>query len=149
MDKNKDDLQPISENDLLIYARYAKVAYNLQNSNYTQLTYKTVTLTWMIATYVGIIYAASSFEVSLPFNSLLVVVSICLGSLLVIGGIWYLDLIVEEKKIAKTVRNGLALEEKHAVLPKAYHNVATMNYLLGYVSKKSIFYLSWASILLL
>lgn len=145
----KGELQPLSENDMLVYGRYAKVAYNLQNSNRTQLTYKGATLTWVIATYIGIGYSPSSFEVSLPFNSLLVVVSICVASLLVLGGIWYLDLIVEEKKIAKTVHNGLALEEKHPVLPKVYHNVVKMNYLLGYVSKKSIFYLAWASILLL
>lgn len=146
---NKDELQPLSEDDMLIYGRYAKVAYSLQNSNRTQLTYKGATLTWIIATYIGIGYSPSSFEVNLPFNSLLVVVSICGASLLVLGGIWYLDLIVEEKKIAKSVHNGLALEEKHSLLPKAYHNIVKMNYLLGYVSKKSIFYLAWATILLL
>jgi uncharacterized membrane protein len=146
---SKEDLEPINEDNLLIYAQYAKVAYNLQNSNRTQLTYKTVTLTLIIATYVGIIYSPSSFEVSLPLNSMLVVISICIGSLLVIGGIWYLDLIVEEKKIAKAVRNGLALEEKFSFLPKTYHNVVKMNYLLGYVSKKSVFYMAWALILIL
>jgi len=145
----EDQHQPISEDDMLIYGRYAKVAYNLQSSNRTQLTYKTATLTWIIATYIGIGYSPSSFEVSLPFNSLLVVSSICVASLLVLSGIWYLDLIVEEKKIAKAVHNGLALEEKYSFLPRAYHNIVKMNYLLGYVSKKSLFYLAWASILLL
>lgn len=145
----KDDKTALSEDDLLVYARYAKVAYNLQNSNRTQLTYKAATMTWIIATYIGIIYSSSSFEASLPFNSLLVVVSICIASILVLGGIWYLDLIVEEIKIAKTVHNGLALEEEYSFLPRLYHNVVKMNYLLGYVSKKSVFYLAWASILIL
>jgi|GEM_PF-5257420 len=145
----KDELQPLSENDMLVYGRYAKVAYSLQNSNRTQLTYKEATLTWIIATYIGIGYSPSSFEVNLPFNSLLVIVSICVASLLVLVGIWYLDLIVEEKKIAKAIHNGLALEEQYLLLPRVYHNVVKMNYLLGYVSKKSIFYLAWASILLL
>ncbi len=144
-----EELQPLTEDDLIVYGRYAKVMYHLQNSNRTQLTYKGATLTWMIATYIGIGYSPSSFEVSLPFNSLLVVVSICIASLLVLGGIWYLDLIVEEKKIAKTVHNGLSLEDKYSFLPKACHNVVKMSYLLGYVSKKSIFYIAWASILLL
>lgn len=145
----KNELHPLSENDVLVYARYAKVAYNLQNSNDTQLTYKGAALTWIIATYIGIGYSTSSFEVALPFNSLLVVMSICVASLLGLGGIWYLDLIVEEKKIAKTVHNGLALEVNHLLLPRVYHNVVKMNYLLGYISKKSMFYLAWATILIL
>jgi hypothetical protein len=145
----KNKTQAVSEEDVLVYARYAKVAYNLQNSNRTQLTYKNAALTWIIATYIGIGYAASSYEVSLPFNSMLVIITICIASLLVLSGIWYLDLVVEEKKIAKSVHNGLAIEDKYSLLPQAYHNVTKMNYLLGYVSKKSIFYLAWATILLL
>lgn len=145
---SNDKLESITEDDMLVYGRYAKVAYNLQNSNRTQLTYKGATMTWIVATYVGIGYSPSSFEVSLPFNSLIVVSLICLASLLVLTGIWYLDLIVEEKKIAIAVHNGLALEEKYNFLPRAYHNVVRMNYLLGYVSKKSMFYLAWHSILL-
>lgn len=139
----------LPEESVLVYARYTKVAYSLQNSNHTQLTYKSATLTWMVATYIGIGYSPSSFEVSLPFNSLLVVVSICVASFLVLVSIWYLDLIVEEKKIAKAVHNGLTLEERYPFLPKSYHNVVKMNYLLGYVSRKSVFYLAWASILIL
>ncbi len=146
---DKETVQPLSEEDILVYGRYAKVAYNLQHSNRTQLTYKSATLTWIIATYVGIGYSPSSFEVDLPYNALLVVSSICLASLLVLSGIWYLDLIVEEKKIAKAVHNGIILEKEYEFLPKAYHNVLKLNILLGYVSKKSFFYLSWSTILLL
>lgn len=145
----KDEMKPLTEDDLLVYARYAKVAYNLQKSNNTQLTYKGAAITLMLATFIGIGYSSSTYEVNLPYNSLLVVVSICFASLLILGSIWYLDLIVEEKKIAKTVHNGLALEERYQMLPNAYHNVVKMNYLLGYVSKKSMFYLAWASILIL
>jgi hypothetical protein len=142
-------INEISEEDVLVYTRYTKVAYNLQIANRTQLTYKAVTLTWIIATYIGIGYSPSSFEVDLPFNSLLVDTAICLASLLVLLAIWYLDLVVEEKRIAKTVHHGLVLEEKYSYLPRTYHNVAYMNYLFGYVSSKSIFYLSYASILIL
>ena len=148
--KKKEEKRDISESEVLIYGAYAQVAYSLQHSNHTQLTYKGVTLTWMIATYIGIGYSPSSLEVNLPLNPLLIVATICLVSLLVVSAIWYLDLVVEEKKIASAVLNGLALEKKYSrLLPKAYHNVVEMNYLLGYVSMKSIYYIAFASILLL
>ena len=121
----------VSEEDILVYGAYAKVSYSLQHSNNTQLTYKGATLTWIIATYIGIGYSPSSMEVNLPLNPMFIVAIICLASLLVVCGIWYLDLIVEEKKIASAVHNGLMLEKKHAILPKVFHNVVKMNYLLG------------------
>jgi high-affinity Fe2+/Pb2+ permease len=123
MEMVKEELQSISEEDLLVYGRYAKVAYHLKISNRTQQTYKEATMTLIIATYIGIGYSPSSFEVNLPLNALLVISLICVASLLVLGGIWYLDLIVEEKKIAKAVHNGLALEKKYSFLPRAFHNV--------------------------
>lgn len=146
----KEDTKVLSEEDVLTYGAYVRVAYSLQRSNRAQLTYKGIALTWIIATYVGIGYSPSSFEVNLPFNPLLLVSVICLASLLVLGAIWYRDLIVEEKKIAAAVHKGIMLEKKHPILlPQAYHNVVKMNYLLGYVSKKSVFYVAFASILLI
>ncbi len=148
MKKNEEN--SMSDDDILIFGAYTRIAYSLQHSNCTQLTYKKATLTWIIATYVGIGYSPSSFEVNLPLNPLLAIATICLASLLVLIGIWYLDLIVEEKKIASAVHNGIQLEKKYPkLLPNTYQNVVNMNYLLGYVFMKSVFYLAFASILLI
>ncbi len=148
--EKKNKIQELSESDLLIYGAYAKVAYSLQCSNLAQLTYKGASITWIIATYIGIGYSPSSDEIDLPFNPLFAVSGICLASLLVLCSLWYRDLIVEEKKIAVAVHQGLALEKTHpTLLPQVYHSVVKMNYLLGYVSKKSLFYISFATILLI
>lgn len=140
----------LSENDLLVYGAYAKVAYSLQRSNSAQLTYKNLAITWVIATYIGVGYSPSSNEITLPFSPLLAIPGICFASLLVLASIWYRDLIVEEKKIAVAVHQGIVLEKNYPdLLPQVYHSVLKMNYLLGYVSKKSIFYICFASILLI
>lgn len=74
---------------------------------------------------------------------------LCFASLLVTGLIWYLDLIVQEKKIATAVYMGLSLEKKHSELPRAYHNVVYMHPFLGYIFMKCIFYWGCTLILLL
>lgn len=139
----------ITEDDLLAYGKYLQVALFLQHSNRIQLKYKLTTFTWFLATFVGVGYALSTVEVNLPFQPLLIVPVLCVASLCVIGIIWYLDIIVQEKNIATAVHQGLSLEETYSWLPKTYHDIVQMHYLLGYVSMKSVFYLGCATILFL
>ncbi len=134
----------IIEDDLLAYGKYLQVAIFLQHSNRIQLKYKLTTFTWFLATFIGVGYSLSNMEVNLPFHPFLLAPVLCVASLCVIGIIWYLSIIVQEKNIATAVHQGLYLEEKHAWLPKTYHNIVQMQYLLGYVSMKSVFYLGCA-----
>lgn len=137
----------ITEDDLLIYGSYQEVAASLQYSNNCQLNYRMLTFTWLLATFIGIGYTLSSVEVNLPFHPLIIVVILSIASLLVIGIIWYLDLIVQEKNIASAVNAGLRLEERTAWLPKAYTNVVELSELFSYVKQKSYFYLGAACLL--
>lgn len=146
--KHKAHSGKITEETLLAYGAYNQVATSLQHSNRIQLSYKGITSTWLLASFIGMGYSLSTLEVNLPFQPLLVVTVLCLASLLVIGMIWYLDLIVQEKSIASAVHAGLKLEEEFSFLPNAYHNVVRLHYLFGYVALKSIFYLICATILL-
>ncbi|NGX36942.1 MAG: hypothetical protein K1000chlam2_00088 [Chlamydiae bacterium] len=140
----------ISEDELLAYGAYVRVAYSLQHSNIIQFAYKSITLTWFIATYIAVGYTLSSLEINLPLNPLFIVSIICLASLLVIGVIWYLDLIVEEKKIASVIHKGINLEESNPeILPQACHSVVRMQFLSNYILMKSTFYLGICSILIL
>jgi len=139
----------VSESDLLSYAKYLQVGVLLQYSNQIQLRYKQLTFTWFLATFIGVGYSLSTLEVNLPFHPFLIAPVLCIASLCVIGIIWYLDIIVQEKTIATAVHQGLSLEEKNSWLPQAYHNVVQMQYLYGYVSMKSVFYLGCATILIL
>jgi hypothetical protein len=141
--------EKLTENDLLVYGAYNQVAVSLQHSNRIQLTYKTITSTWILATFIGIGYSISSVEVNLPLHPLLIVCILALASFFVIMLIWYLDLIVQEKNIASAVHIGLQLEDRYTWLPQAYHNVVELSHLFGYVAMKSIFYLGCASLLLL
>lgn len=148
MKKSKNKNQ-ISETDLLTYGKYLLVGTFLQHSNRIQLRYKMTTFTWFIATFIGVGYSLSDMEINLPFHPLLISAVLCLASLFVIGIIWYLDIIVQEKNIASAVHQGLSLEEKNSWLPKIYQNIVRMHYLLGYVSMKSVFYMGCAAILCL
>jgi hypothetical protein len=139
----------LSEDDLLTYGKYLQIGILLQHSNRIQLRYKLLTLTWFLATFIGVGYSLSTVEVNLPFQPLLIASVLCIASLCVIGIIWYLDVILQEKNIASAVSQGLNLEEKHFWLPKAYHCVVQMHYLFRYIAMKSVFYLGCASILLL
>jgi len=139
----------ITEDDSLAYGKYLQVAIFLQHSNRIQLNYKFAKFTWFLATFIGVGYSLSTIEVNLPIHPFLIAHVLCVASLCVIGIIWYLDIIVHEKNIATAVHQGLSLEEKYPWLPKTYHNIVHMHYLLGYVSMKSVFYLGCASILFL
>lgn len=144
-----NDNSELSEEETLIYGAYVRVAVSLQHSNKIQLTYKNLTYTWLLATFIGIGYMLSSREVDLPVNPLIIVVILSLASLAVIFLVWYLDLNVQEKKIASAVHAGIKLEEINPWLPQVYHNVLKMHYLFGYVSMKSVFYLGCVLILIL
>jgi hypothetical protein len=146
--QNRRDADRITEDVLLTYGAYVRVAASLQHSNRIQMTYKGLTITWLLATFIGIGYTLSSIEVSLPFNHFLIVTALCVASAFVIGLIWYLDLFVQEKKIASAVHSGLSLENLHPWLPRAYHNVVHMHYLFSYVAMKSVFYVGSLSILI-
>ncbi len=139
----------ISEDHVLTYGKYLQVASYLQHSNYIQLRYKMITFTWLLATFIGTGYTLSSVEVNLPFQPFLIVSVLCMASLCVIGIIWYLDIIVQEKNIATAVHQGLYLEVKNPWLPRTYNSIVNMNYLSGYVSSKSVFYLGCTMILVL
>ena len=145
----QNKLQEIREDDVLTYGKYLQVGLLLQHSNRIQLRYKMLTSTWFLATFIGVGYTLSNVEVNLPFHPFIIVSTLCLASLFVIGIIWYLDLILQEKNIASAVFLGLDLETKHPWLPQVYHNVTQIQKLLTYVSMKSMFYLGCASILIL
>jgi len=81
---NKEDVGPITEDDLLVYGAYGRVAYSLRHSNNVQLMYKLITFTLFIATLIGVGYLVSSREVDLPIPPLLIVPAVCLFSLLII-----------------------------------------------------------------
>lgn len=144
--KNKNG---VSEDDMLTFGKYLQVATLLQHSNRIQLKYKLTAFTWFLATFIGIGYALSTLEVNLPCHPFLIVAVLCIASLCVIGIIWYLDIVVQEKNIASAVHHGLALENQHSFLPKTYHSVVQMSYLSGYVSTKSVFYIGLTVILIL
>lgn len=146
MTKNRNAL---SEDDLLAYGKYLQVGILLQHSNRIQLRYKLLTLTWFLATFIGVGYSLSTIEINLPFQPFLIASVLCIASLCVIGMIWYLDVIIQEKNIATAIFQGLSLESKHSWLPKSYHRVVQMHYLFRYISMKSVFYLGCATILLL
>lgn len=147
--KEKNEDNSFTEEELLIFGAYAEVAFSLQKSNRSQVIYKGLAITWIIATYIGVGYCPSSYEVNLPLDPFLLVASIGVVSFLVLGAICYRDLVIEEKKIASAVHEGIVLEERYLhLLPQVYHNVVEMNDLLGYVFRKFIFYISFASILI-
>lgn len=135
------------EDKLLVYGAYLQVATSLQHSNRIQLTYKMITSTWVIATFIGAGYSLSSAEVNLPLDPLLLVPIFCVASTFVILLIWYLDLIVQEKNIASAVSLGLQLEKENPWLPQPYHNIAKLHFWLGYILMKSSFYLGVITIL--
>jgi hypothetical protein len=147
--ERKDDAEPITEEDLLVYGAYGRIAYSLRHSNNVQLMYKLITFTLFLATLIGVGYLVSSREIDLPFPPLLIVPIVCIFSLLIIFIIWKLDLIVEEKKIASAVHRGIKTEKKHSGLPGPYHNVVALQPLPGYITLKTFFYLGWSFILVI
>lgn len=131
----------LTEDHLLNYAAFIQVIDSLQHYNRIQVTYRIFASTWLLATFFGIGYSLSSYEVNLPFNPLLIVALICLASAIGIFLIWYMDLIITERFIATIVYQGIDLENQNPWLPQILNNVVQLTSLLGYVSLKSVFYI--------
>jgi hypothetical protein len=139
--------QELSEEKFLVYGTYSQIADILKHRDSIQATYRTFASTWLLATFVGIGYALSSKETSIPFHPLLAVAFISLASATGIFIIWLMDLVSCEQSIASMVYNGMELERQHAWLPHYYHNVNEMGSLRKFIRLKALFYNGCLSIL--
>lgn len=138
----------VPENRLLAYGAYTQIAESLQHYNRVQAIYRSFVSTWLIATFIGIGYSLSSFEINLPFHPLLTIAFICTASTMGISLVWYMDLIVCEQQIAASVFEGIELEKMHPWLPRFYNNIKDMRGLISYVNLKNIFYIGCFTILI-
>jgi len=141
--------QKIHEKDLLAYSSFMQIIDNLQHYNRIQVAYRLLASTWLLASFFGIGYSLSSYEVNLPFNPLITVALICVGSCMGIFLIWYMDLIVCERFIATIVYQGIDLEKQNAWLPQILHSVNQIRSWLGYVNSKLVFYIGCFAIILI
>jgi hypothetical protein len=138
----------ISETQLLTYITYSQISESLQHYNNIQVTYRTFASSWLLASFIGMIYSLSSREVNLPFHPLITVAFICLASITGIVLIWYMDLIITERSIAAFVYDGVELEKKYLWLPRFYTNNSSFSGLVSYIHLKGIFYIGCVSTLL-
>jgi len=134
--------------DLLIaYESYAQIIDRLQHFNQIQTTYRTYAFSWMIATFIGVGYSLSSQEINLPFNPLIVVMLLCLASASGIFLIWYMDLMMCERKIATALFEGQVCEQKYPWLPKITESSNIFHSLWGYVNLKCVLYIGFFAII--
>ncbi|MCH9608638.1 MAG: hypothetical protein S4CHLAM45_12190 [Chlamydiales bacterium] len=144
---NGKNLDPNAFSHTQAYNAYIQVASDLRHNNHLQAFYRILASVWVFASLLAMGFLLSSHQL-LPFiNPFTTIFMVGFISFIVIGLIWYMDMIVVERSIAIDVTKGLELEKLYSWLPKFYHTVNKMYDLLGYVKLKTLFYTGYFSIL--
>lgn len=125
------------------YHDYIAITATIRKKNSFQTFYKALALA---SVFFILIWIGNSFLPSDGFLFSDSILIISCTSICILGFIWYLDLVIVEKTIAKMVVKGLQLEKKYAWIPQFQHTVYKMSQ-QGYVNLKSTFYIGCFSII--
>jgi len=116
-----DDENSIAQaiySDLILYENHYNV---LQNK------YKGLASTWIVATFIGIGYVLSGYEVGISINIFLTIMFLTMLSGAGIYLIWFLDAGVYYKFIESIFFEVIKLEDKYPFLGKSHHNIVKLH----------------------
>ncbi|MBX9703349.1 MAG: hypothetical protein K2X39_04270 [Silvanigrellaceae bacterium] len=137
------------ESQLFAFESYAQIIDRLQHFNKMQTAYRIYAFMWVVVTFIGIIYTLSPNEESWFFDRSLVVIFICLASCSGVFLLWYMDLMICERKIATALFQGYDYESKYEWIPKISLSSNIFHSLWGYVYLKTFFYAGIFAILVI
>jgi hypothetical protein len=111
----------------LMYGIYTKLIAYENHYNNIQNKYKSLASTWMVATFIGIGYLLSGIEVSIPFNTYIAIMFLCLLSAEGILLLWFLDAGVYFRLIEAIFVETYFLEKKYPFLGEYHHNILKLH----------------------
>lgn len=136
MDFNKSDDSPPQKKpattlngDKIIYELINDLFSYENHYNVLQNKYKGLATTWVVATFMGIGYLLSGYEVGISFNLYLSVMFICLISSIGIFLLWHLDAGLYHKFLESIFFEVLKMEKEYPLIGKSHHNIMKLHYL--------------------
>lgn len=137
------------DEESLAFALYNDLVQYENHYNILQNKYKGLATTWLIATFIGIGYILSGYEVGLSVNIFLALMLLCLLSSLGIFLLWFVDIGVYYKFIESIFLEALKLEKKYPVLGSSHQNILKLHEIAhDPVMFQGIFYSSFMIFLL-
>ena len=107
----------------LAYGLYRKLIDYEYHYNNVQTKYKSLALSWFLATCLGIGYLLSGFETKLPFDFLLAIFMLCLFSAEGIYLLGFLDIAVYQVILTSVFVESLKIESHYPSVGYARHNI--------------------------
>lgn len=114
----------IADDDSIAYGLYSQLIAYEDHYNVIQNKFKGLTITWTLATFIGIGYLISGFEKALYIDVLLVVFLLSILSAQGVFLIWFLDSEIYDNLIYSIWKEIYKLEEDHSFLGKSHHLVS-------------------------
>ncbi len=105
----------------LSYGIYSQLVAYEDHYNAIQNKLKGLTITWTLATFVGIGYLISGYEKALYIDVLLVIFFLCALSAQGVFFLWFLDAGLYESLIFSIWKEVYKLEEKQPIVGKSHH----------------------------
>lgn len=124
-----------------LFKYYSLMIDRLRHFNKMQIKCRLYAIIGILITFIGIGYAVTPIESPVPAHNLLVVMFICIASCSGIFLIWYMDLIIFERRIATTLFQMLEYENKSEWLPKIIKSLVIFHKPWNYVHLKTFFYI--------
>lgn len=133
----------------IAFAIYSELIAYENHYNLLQNKYKGLASTWIVATFVGIGYVLSGYEVGFSLDIFLTIMFLTMLSGLGIYLIWFLDAGVYYKFIESIFIEVIKLEDKYPFLGKSHHNIIKLHdYEIDPHTFHGVFYTSFILFLL-
>ncbi|MBX9702748.1 MAG: hypothetical protein K2X39_01215 [Silvanigrellaceae bacterium] len=131
-----------------LYDYYFLLVERLQYFNRSQTNFRAFAILCILLMFIGIGYDLTLIKAELSLHSLLVAALICLSSCSIILLIWYMDLVIFERKIAITIFQMIECEVKDRLLPKIISSLSIFHEPWDYAHLKTFFYIGIYTIIL-
>lgn len=126
-----------SDPETLAYGLYSILTTYKNHFQNLQNKFKALSVTWVLATFIGIGYIISGYEFNLKINVFLIIMFLSLLAAQGVFLLWFLDVGIYDKLIKSVWLEIYKLEEKFPLIGKSHHHMAK---LLSYDKKSKNIY---------
>lgn len=112
--------------DKIYYGLNSKLRVYQYHYNAAKVKNKLVSLTWIIASFIGFGYLLSGQETGLPLNILTTISLLACLSTIGLMLLWFLDIVVYHRLIEAIFTEQLLLEESFPILSATHHNMVEL-----------------------
>ena len=115
--------KPKRESHLVLYLAYSNCIQAIKHFENVQTTFRVMTSTILLATFVGIGFIFSGENRQLPIDSFIAVAIVCSIGIAGIYALWHLDLIFYERLLTSFFAEAYDIEDRSNWLPKIHHKM--------------------------